>query len=377
MCKEQNQDSHLPSDPRICLLSFRNLYKYVWRTSEYEFEDVICQMDDVDLLTPGPRSWFKISLKVATQLARYDICRRLSPSITLPRPNRDYELFVAVCQSARDLLVLNALRPWIERSRKSVCWLEELWLVDLDRFCKGHLKIFRGFDHIVLNCAGTVQRTQDITGRPTCYLPPGVDAIKFCPFPHPPRRSVDVYSFGRRSQEMHKRLLKMVEEQGIFYIYQSTPIRNTLDPAEHRDLIANTAKRSRYLIANAAKINLRDQTRGQIEIGPRFFEGTAAGAVLLGQPPDNEAYARYFDWPDAVVQVPFDSPNIAEIIAELDGQPDRIKQIRKNNIVQSLLRHDWAYRWKAVLDIAGLKPLGALADREERLKNLAGEIAKA
>ena len=377
MYAEKEQDSHLPSDPRICLLSFRNLYKHVWRTSEYEFEDVICQMDDVDLLAPGPRSWFKISRKVANQLARYNICHRLSPGITLLRPNRDYELFVAICQSAVDLLVLNALRPWIERSGKSVCWLEELWPGDLDRRYKGHLRIFREFDHIVLNCSGTVRRIQDITGRPTCYLPPGVDAIKFCPCPDPPLRSIDVYSMGRKSQVTHRALLKMAEQKKIFYIYDTIMNIETACRSEHRDLIANTAKRSRYFIANAAKINQRDETGGQPEIGPRFFEGAAAGAVLLGQPPDNEAYTRYLDWPDAVVQVPFDSPNIAEIIAELDAQPDRIKHIRKNNIVQSLLRHDWAYRWKAILDAIGLKPRTALIDRVEHLKKLAEDVKTA
>jgi hypothetical protein len=72
--------------------------------------------------------------------------------------------------------------------------------------------------------------------------------------------------------------------------------------------------------------------------------------------------------------VPFDTSDITDILAELDSKPERIQEARKNNIVQSLLRHDWAYRWNTILNIAGLKPSAALTDRLEYLTNLAEEI---
>ena len=53
-----------------------------------------------------------------------------------------------------------------------------------------------------------------------------------------------------------------------------------------------------------------------------------------------------------------------------------MEEIRRNNIVQSLLRHDWVYRWRAILDIVGLEPRPALLTREARLKNLAEEAKK-
>jgi hypothetical protein len=58
-------------------------------------------------------------------------------------------------------------------------------------------------------------------------------------------------------------------------------------------------------------------------------------------------------------------------LADLDSQPDPLEAIRINNVVQSLLRHDWLYRWAAILEILGLKPKEAFATREKRLKNLA------
>jgi hypothetical protein len=95
---------------------------------------------------------------------------------------------------------------------------------------------------------------------------------------------------------------------------------------------------------------------------------------MIGEHPKTEAFREYFNWPDSVINVPYDSANIADVLTDLDSQPDRIEAVRKNSIVQSLLRHDWAYRWKAILEIAGLEPQDALAEREERLAKLAQEI---
>jgi len=129
-------------------------------------------------------------------------------------------------------------------------------------------------------------------------------------------------------------------------------------------------------MANAAKIDREFETHGQSEIGNRFFEGAAAGTVMIGVPPTNEMFRKHFDWPDAVIEVPFDCSNIAEILADLDSQPERLDEIRRNNIVQSLLRHDWVYRWKEILDIVGLQPTPAVYAREQRLKKLAQDVTK-
>jgi len=141
--------------------------------------------------------------------------------------------------------------------------------------------------------------------------------------------------------------------------------------------MANIAKRSRYFIANTAKIDKKFETHGQSEIGYRFAEGAASGTVMIGEPPENEVFRKYFGWRDAMIRVPFDTPDIAEILADLDSQPERLAEIRKNNVVQSLLHHDWVYRWRAILDIAGLEAKPALVAREKRLKKLAEDAEKA
>lgn len=375
MDNTQNPRPDISASPRICLFSQRHLQRLVSRCAEYEFEDLICEIDDAELLTPEPRRWFRFGQKVGNQLARHLSVTFVNPGVRKLRLNKSYDLFVAICQFPSDLLSLNAIEGWRHRCRTSVCWLAEIWACEV-RKLKGHLKLLSKFDYVVLPCCGSIQVVKDVIGDRCVCLPPGIDTIRFCPYPNPPPRSIDVYSMGRKSPITHQALLKIAEQRNIFYIYDTFENMKTLLPRDHRILVANIAKRSRYFIANAPKIDRQYETNGQGEVSYRFFEGAASGTVMIGETGESGAFRKYFDWPDAMIHVPYDTVDIAEILANLDSQPDRLKEIRKNNVIQSLLRHDWVYRWRAILDIVGLEPRPALVAREKRLKKLAEDIKK-
>src|SRR5207248_8060169 len=128
------------------------------------------------------------------------------------------------------------------------------------------------------------------------------------------------------------------------------------NPAEHRLLLASLLQRSRYYVANRARVNEPEKTEGKEEISGRFYEGIAAGTVLLGEPPRSEEFRRQFDWPDAVIGLPFDSPDVAERLRALDAHPARIAEIRRRNIHYAALRHDWVHRLRTVYEPLGLRP---------------------
>ena len=77
-----------------------------------------------------------------------------------------------------------------------------------------------------------------------------------------------------------------------------------------------------------------------------------------------------------MIHLPFDSNNIREIILEYNSQPRRLEAIRRKNVIESLMRHDWAYRWESILNLAGLDPLPGLLERKKQLENLAKRIGK-
>jgi len=136
-------------------------------------------------------------------------------------------------------------------------------------------------------------------------------------------------------------------------------------------MLANMVKSSRYFIVAPTRRPLPGATGDQIEVGLRYFEGSAAGTAMIGQNPCSEAFNTLVNWQDAVVEVEADGSNVADVITGLEAQPGRLSEISRRNAMAALLQHDWAYRWKRILEIAGLEPAPQLEMRQDRLKQLA------
>jgi len=97
---------------------------------------------------------------------------------------------------------------------------------------------------------------------------------------------------------------------------------------------------------------------------------------MIGDHPENEEFKNIFYWEDAVIHLPYNSNKIQEIISEFNGQPRRQAEIRTKNVVESLMQHDWAYRWETILKIAGLEPMPGLLERKKQLENLSKLVGK-
>ena len=92
---------------------------------------------------------------------------------------------------------------------------------------------------------------------------------------------------------------------------------------------------------------------------------------MLGEPPRTPLFEAQFDWPDALISLPFDSPEIARLLAELDGDPERLSRVRRSNVRNAALRHDWVYRVREIFMALGLPPTTGMLAREKRLEALA------
>jgi hypothetical protein len=356
--------------PRVLIFSLRNIFgNALFRCPHYEFEDIICEIDSAVLLAPkvdpsNTRSTFATRLAYRAPVALNPGIRRISEKI-------NYDIFFTICGFPPDLIMVNAvISNMRDICRTSVCLVDELWVKEMIK--QRHLlRILAKFDVVMLYYSQTVKPLSEQIGCRCIFLPPGVDAILFCPHPDPPKRVIDVYSMGRRSRITHQRLLRMVRESGLFYLYDSIGGSQAINSKEHRALLANVAKRSRYFIVNPGKIDLPDERGNQIEIGGRYFEGAASGTIMVGERPKNEEFERLFNWPEAVTQLPYDSCDIDMVIKALDADPERQDRIRQTSVVQALTRHDWVYRWEAVLKTVGLGPMQGVLERRERLRKLA------
>ncbi len=355
----------------MLLVSLRALEQKTFRCGTYEFEDVIAGVDSVDVRCwqwEDPNAGRRFRQRLARKWGR--VYRNLDQPFIgarMLRVEADYDLFFFVPVFAHDIAAMRRIKDWRRRCRTVACYLTETWTKDLQRY-RPYLEMLRDFDVVFVANPAAVDPIGRITGRPCYYLPPAVDTLRFCPRPGHPARVIDCYSMGRRVAAVHRGLLDHARQEGCFYLYDSVRGWDVQDWREHRDLLAGVIQRSRFFIAYPIS--------GKDDIPlPRYFEAAAGGSVILGRAAASEHFRSQFDWSDAVIEIPATGEGIGEILQWLEQQPERLHQLRTNNIVQCLLRHDWLHRWKAILEVTGLEPLTAAGARLARLERMAASVS--
>jgi hypothetical protein len=357
----------------VLQLSMRRVHDLVAFCLPYEFEDVVAEVTGADRVEPENHRGLEFSRRVykfgrvATRSRR--LASAMAPRLEVRQLTRDYDLFFPVFN--------NAVPDWRKRCRVAACFVSEMWAHNIPEYL---LELLADFDHLFLGVRHPTAEVARIVGRPCTYLPLASDVLRFAPYPNPPPRAIDVCNIGRRSPVTHAALLQLARDRRIFYYYDTVRASgaggkqmtfSVGNASEHRLLLASLLQRSRYYVANRARVNEPEIIEGKEEISSRFYEGAAAGAVLVGEPPSSDEFRRQFDWPDAVIRLPFDSPDVGEILEAIDADPRRIERIRRENVHHAALRHDWVHRLRAVFDTLGVQPTEAMLAREERLRSLA------
>jgi hypothetical protein len=365
---------------QMLLLSMRQLSDLVANCMLYEFEDLVAQLTGADRVEAAAVAVLERSrrsyrlLRLASGSAA--LARRFALQPSTVRLERDYELFFPTFNHTHELYTLATVPDWRRRCRFAACYINEVWVHLLPRYL---LELLSQFDHVYIGMRHCVAEVGRIVGRPCSYLPLAVDVLRFAPWPEVPVRNIDVCNIGRRSPVTHEALLRLGEARRIFYYYdtfagQSGSKQRTFRvsrSSEHRLLLAGLMQRSRYYVANRARINEPEYTGEREEMSGRFYEGAAAGTVMLGEAPNSADFRELFGWPDAVIRMPFDCPDVAQLLASLDTDQDRLARIRRQNVHHAALSHDWLHRLQTVFAQFGIAPTPGMIEREQRLRSLA------
>ncbi len=365
-----------PSQPaetprEVLIFSQRSLNDNVSRCSGFEFEDVIAEIENAEVLAPkhvrerrfpiNPKRWLS---------KRTDLFRYWPSGVQKTNLDRDYDVFFCDAQKPEELLALDAVPNWRERCRLAVCVLEEVWTKELDLHAPLITSLAQ-FDLICCAFAETCDELQRRTGKPVIHLPGAADMVRFVPESLTADRPVDVYYMGRRRPELHDRLLQRIKERAGFYLYDSAtkpPI--TAQHAVHRDLLANLVQHAKLFMVDIAKIGHADQVKGNIAWGPRHVEGIAGGAAQVGYAPETDDYVQYFDWPESVVRLPEDPDAAIEMIVALLDDSAELDRMRRVNLAGALRKHDWLHRWAQILSHLQLPETQAMINRRQRLAEI-------
>jgi hypothetical protein len=371
----------------VLLLSMRRLADLVANCLPYEFEDVVAEVTAADRADANDYRALEFSRR-AYKLGRLvtrspRLARALASKPSTVHLERQYDLFFPVFNNPYELYALATIPEWRDHCKAAACFVSEIWVQHLPAYL---LELLAQFDHVFVGMSQTVGEVARIMGRPCTYLPLATDVLRFAPFPEPPPRAIDVCNIGRRSPITHDALVRLARDRKIFYYYDTVAASGAdkkqrtfpvSDASEHRLLLASLLQRSRYYVANRSRVNEPEFTKGRDEISARFYEGAAAGAVMVGEPPRTAEFERQFDWPDALIRLPFDSPDVAEILAGIDKDKERVERIRRENVRNAALRHDWVHRLRTVFETLGLPPTPAMIAREKSLQALAAQALAA
>ncbi|OKH71755.1 hypothetical protein EB74_24745 [Mycobacterium sp. SWH-M5] len=375
---------------RVLCISNRDIAPVVSRSGLYEFEDLIGAIDTVDLIAPqdtpdpadarsplghvtrtlqrlGAKAFRRFSVVLEGKLPTAGL-RRLPAGI-----RRDYEILFVSNQSANDLYNIGPCARWRSRARVSMCYIDEIYPSDVAGL-GSLLSVLKLFDHVFVSVRDTVEPLAAVTGRPCHFLAPSVDTLEFCPYPEEPKRVIDFYAMGNRPPETHRALLRMADRGDWYYVYDTLKNSPVTSHTEHRVRLAEMLKRTRFFLVTAVRHYNPERTRGNQELGLRYFEGAAAGTVLIGDAPCNESFRQNFGWRDSVIPLEFNSGDIAGVIRKLEADPARLERIRRTNAANTLRLHDHVHRWGQILSIAGLEETADMRARRRQLDELAASI---
>lgn len=351
---------------RTLIFSLRNLRKDICRCFDYEFEDVVAEVDDAEFYLPAPKHGNQLLSDLSEYLSYKTFRIPWNPAFSLPRIEGTYEIFFANMTFVHDLEIVRRMPDWRGKVGYSICYIDEFFLESLDSFSR-YFPVLGRFDCVVLNCSGTLEALAERTGLKVITVPSGIDALRFCPEPDAPERIVDIVNIGRKTSAQHRQFQILQKEDQWFYLFDAAiPIKPS-NHARHRENLAYWLSRSRFSVVNPAKFNVLDKCHDQEEIGFRYFEGAAAGCVMIGRIPDNPFYRDLFPWPEAVVELPEEVAGIPDFLRGLATETERLERISRDNIIGSLERHDFVYRWESILEQSGLAPLPKSLERKEDL----------
>lgn len=309
--------------------------------------------------------------RVTHRSARF--ARMAPPTHANPVDMPECDLLFYVAMLPRHLSHLQALRQWRKRAKKAAVFLFETWSSQVEAN-RPYYRLLDQFDHVFLFNAPSVPAVQRATSAPCSYLPAATDCLTSSPASRDAPRPIDIYGMGRNAASVHEQLVQMAMSGELFYHWDAGGrVDDGYQTARFRthDLL----RRSRFFLSFDFDIGSKaKEAAGEQAIPARVFEGAACGAAMLGTAPRSPEFRELFDWPDAVFELPRPSLDVRSLYAELSKQPDRVREAGTRAAVESLRRHDWAYRWRVILDRLGLpEPTGLrrrLDDLEQRAELL-------
>lgn len=372
----------VPPDPepsrKVLVVSQRNVAQTPANAVLYEFEDLIVEWENAQLLEI--ESYHGSPVFDARRTAYQGLRLLGSPASKalgaasvgreLPLGSTNYDLVFMITSTAFDLFTLAELSSLRRRAKKIVVCVAETWPETTNRR-KLRLEPWDLVDHIFVGVPSAAGSLADDLGREVRPLPLGVDTEIFGSV-----RSVDrpiaVVNPGRRSEGQHRQLLRVCDENDLWYHYDTIFGDMTVSAAEHRRSYVNLLARSHTAICNYARFNNPERIGGRRVVPYRVMEALGAGCRMIGSKIPDRAFHDVglpeLDLPELALDPSFDEVFDVLKSAWSDCDRDAYRQLARDVL-------DWSHRWAAVLEALDLPPTSLLTDRRKRISSNAADTS--
>ncbi len=344
--------------PRIAVLSLVRAHNEPFWAAVDEVERVLIEALEADVFTVALRSG-----TLRTKVARSGRLGRLHPSSFVnltPLPADRYDLLIVLAQSPLDLAILRIDRSWLDLAPVRIAQYWELWPHDAIKHREGLTQVLRYFDVVL---AGFPIAVPALVGRIACEVRPTpfpIDALAFTR--NQPERVIDVTTIGRRAVLQHETLTAYCDATSRFMSADTGTLANVWNQAQHRHQLINQLIRSKVFVANFARVDQPEVSRGHRLLGGRHIEGLAAGCVMIGARPDNSAeFIEHIEPIGGFIDMSANADSVPPRLDELLRDDQQRSAIHRRHQILALKRHDVSSVWLPELERLGYHSTGLLA----------------
>jgi len=321
-----------------------------------ELEDVFAQLTQATILCPSDEK------ELETMLA------------ALPAESGD--LFIAALILSWPVNLLKGIRRWRRPFRRVYCYVFDCWVSEaalaqprirhkLSRFHR----VVRQMDHVFVSNRRGVDDVGELYRVPVSYVPMAADVKQFGSMQA--SRPISVNAYGRQHQRHVDALASAYNtNRSTRALYHTSHVSSAhvVNLQQHRAFFWKMLTMS--CITLAYDPVLVDPGQRQFPysfLGQRWFEGLAAGCVIVGYRPRCAETDELLTWEDATIECPDDTGEFLAFVEALLADEARLARVRRSNFSHMARSHDWGHR---VVDMLGTLQIDVLPAWSSRLNEL-------
>lgn len=220
-------------------------------------------------------------------------------------------------------------------------------------------------DHLFVISPSLAKEVQQLHDIKASFLPLATNTF---PLPqHQTQRSIDILGYGRTNKQVHAQLQQFNQPGSQrFYMHSTFSGAEVYDVRDHIGVLNRLLERSK--ISLCFEGGYLNRFRGRSPLLYRWFEGWAAGCVIVGKRPLDDGVETLMDWQDSTLDVPGDCNEVIPFFEALLQDESRLQEISRRNYVECRLRHDWRYRLRDLFEKLSLPIPAPLIEQVQQLQ---------